>query len=365
MSSSRKRRGGTRSLTMALRSGPDSDRAVPEVVVVAGASAGVGRATARRFARGGAHLGLLARGAGRLDAAVREVEELGGTAVALPADVADPDAVEAAAAQVEEKLGPIDVWVNNAMATVYAPVSETTPEEFRRATEVTYLGSVWGTMAALRRMLPRNRGTIVQVGSALAYRSIPLQAPYCGAKAAIRGFTDSVRCELLRERSRVHLTMVQLPALNTPQFELARTRLPRHPKPISPIFQPEIAAEAIVWACSQRRREVYVGGSTGLAILGDKLLPALGDLYLARTGYEAQQTRDPVEESRPDNLFDCVPGDHGAHGIFEAESSRRSVQLWLTRHRDWLVSAGAGGPAGLVRRRRHARLGPRQDRRLR
>src|SRR5918999_87122 len=218
MSSSRKRRGGTRSLTMALRSGPDSDRAVPEVVVVAGASAGVGRATVRRFAREGAHLGLLARGAGRLDAAVREVEELGGTAVALPADVADPDAVEAAAAQVEEKLGPIDVWVNNAMATVYAPVSETTPEEFRRATEVTYLGTVWGTMAALRRMRPRDRGTVVQVGSALAHRGVPLQAAYCGSKHAMKGFTESLIAELRHVGSNVRVTMVHLPALNTPQF---------------------------------------------------------------------------------------------------------------------------------------------------
>jgi NAD(P)-dependent dehydrogenase (short-subunit alcohol dehydrogenase family) len=290
---------------------------------------------------------LIARSEDGLDAARAECRD----AISIPTDVANAEEVERAAAAVEDGLGPIDVWINNAMATMFSRFADITPDEFRRATEVTYLGTVYGTMAALRRMLPRDGGTIVQVGSALAYRSIPLQAPYCGAKAAIRGFTDSVRCELLRERSRVHLTMVQLPALNTPQFEFALTRLPRHPKPVPPIFQPEVAAESIVWACSQRRREVYVGGSTVLAILGNKLAPALGDLYLARTGYEAQQTHEPVEESRPDNLFDPVPGDHGAHGVFEAESSRRSVQLWLTRHRDWLVSAGAVALAAMARRR--------------
>jgi NAD(P)-dependent dehydrogenase (short-subunit alcohol dehydrogenase family) len=315
--------------------------------VITGASAGVGRATARAFARQGARVALIARSQDGLDAARAEC----GNAIAIPTDVANAEEVERAAAAVEDTLGPIEVWLNNAMATVFSRFVDITPGEFRRATEVTYLGTVYGTMAALRRMLPRDRGTIVQVGSALAYRSIPLQAAYCGAKAAIRGFTDSVRCELLRERSRVHLTMVQLPALNTPQFELARTRLPRHPRPVPPIFQPEIGAEAIVWACSQRRREVYVGGSTVLAIVGNKIAPTLGDLYLARTGYEAQQTQDPLGESRPDNLFDPIPGDHGAHGIFDAESSPRSVQLWLTRHRGWLVSAGAVALAALARRR--------------
>jgi NAD(P)-dependent dehydrogenase (short-subunit alcohol dehydrogenase family) len=316
-------------------------------VVITGASAGVGRATARAFAREGAKVALLAPSGDGLDAARAE----SATAVAVPTDVASAEDVERAASAVEDELGPIDVWVNNAMATLFSPFVDVTPDEFRRATGVTYLGTVYGTMVALRRMLPRDRGTIVQVGSALAYRSIPLQAPYCGAKAAIRGFTDSLRCELMHDRSRIHLTMVQLPALNTPQFELARTRLPRQPQPVPPIFQPEVAAEAIVWACSQRRREIYVGGSTVLAILGNKIAPALGDLYLARTGYESQLTDDPVEKNRPDNLFDRVPGDHGARGIFDAEASERSLQLWLTRHRDWLLSAGGVALAALARRR--------------
>jgi NAD(P)-dependent dehydrogenase (short-subunit alcohol dehydrogenase family) len=272
-------------------------------------------------------------------------------AIAIPTDVADAEQVEHAAAAIEVELGPIDVWVNNAMATVFSPFAELTAEEFRRATEVTYLGTVHGTMAALRRMRPRNRGTIVQVGSALGYRSIPLQAPYCGAKAAIRGFTDSVRCELLRERSRVHLTMVQLPALNTPQFEVGRTRMPRHPKPVPPIYQPEVAAEAIVWAASQRRREVLVGGSTVVAVVGSKIAPALGDLYLARTGFDAQQTDEHVEPGRPDNLFEPVPGDHGAHGVFDAEAKPRSLQLWATKHRDSLISAAALAAIALGRRR--------------
>ena len=330
---------------MALRSGPDSGRAVPEVVVVAGASAGVGRATVRRFAREGAHLGLLARGAGRLDAAVREVEELGGTAVALPADVADPDAVEAAAAQVEEKLGPIDVWVNNAMATVYAPVSETMPEEFRRATEVTYLGSVWGTMAALRRMLPRDRGTIVQVGSALAYRGIPLQAAYCGSKHALQGFLESLRTELLHEGSRVRVTMVQLPALNTPQFSWARTKLARKPQPVPPIFQPEVAAEAIVWAARHPRRELTVGWPSVKTVVGSKVAPGIADRYLARTGYASQQRDEPVEPGRPDNLFEPVEGDYAAHGAFDDQAKASSLQLTLTRNRGWL---GLGAAAGAL-----------------
>jgi NAD(P)-dependent dehydrogenase (short-subunit alcohol dehydrogenase family) len=306
----------------------------------------VGRATARAFARRGARLGLLARASDGLDVARAEVE----TAIAIPTDVADAHAVERAADLVEDELGPIDIWVNNAMATVFSPVAEVTPDEFRRATEVTYLGTVHGTMAALRAMRPRNRGTIVQVGSALAYRSIPLQAPYCGAKAAIRGFTDSLRCELHHDQSRIHLTMVHLPALNTPQFELARSRLPRHPQPVPPIYQPELAAEAIVWAASHRRREVFVGGPTVLAILGSKVAPALGDLYLARTGYEAQQAGKRVEEERPDNLFRPVPGDHGAHGVFDAEAKERSIQLWLTRNRGWLAAGGLA-LAALARRR--------------
>lgn len=328
---------------MALRSGPDSGRGAREVVVVAGASAGVGRATVRRFAREGAHLGLLARGAGRLDDAVREVEEMGGRAVALPADVADPEAVEAAAGRVEEELGPIDVWVNNAMATVYAPLTETTPEEFRRATEVTYLGSVWGTMAALRRMLPRDRGTIVQVGSALAYRGIPLQAAYCGAKHALQGFLESLRTELLHEGSSVRVTMVQLPAINTPQFSWARTKLERKPQPVPPIFQPEVAAEAIVWAAHHPRRELNVGWPSVKTVVGSKVAPGLADRYLARTGYASQQRDEPVEPGRPDNLFEPVDGDYGAHGAFDDQAKANSLQLTLTRHREWLGLAAAVG----------------------
>lgn len=315
-------------------------------MVVTGASAGVGRAAARAFALRGASVGLLARGSDGLDAARAEV----GAGIAIPTDVADADAVERAAEQVEAELGPIDVWVNNAMATVFSRFADLTADEFRRATEVTYLGTVHGTMAALQRMLPRNRGTIVQVGSALAHRSIPLQAAYCGAKAGVRGFTDSVRCELIHERSRVHVTMVQLPALNTPQFALARSRLPRRPKPVPPIYQPEVAAEAIVWAASRRRREVFVGGPTLLAIVGNRVAPMLGDLYLARTAYEAQQTPAPVEPEEPDNLFRPVPGDHGARGSFGDEAKERSLQLWLTRNRGWLA-CGSLALAALARRR--------------
>jgi NAD(P)-dependent dehydrogenase (short-subunit alcohol dehydrogenase family) len=288
----------------------------------------------------------MARGGEGLERAREEA----GQAVAVPTDVADAEAVERAAAAIEDELGPIDVWVNNAMTTVFSPFAALSADEFRRATEVTYLGTVHGTMAALRRMLPRNRGTIVQVGSALAHRSIPLQSAYCGAKAAIRGFTDSVRCELLHERSHVHITMVQLPALNTPQFQLARTRMPRQPMPVPPIYEPELAAEAIVWAASQRRREIVVGGSTAVAIAGNKVAPRLGDLYLARTGFDAQQADEPVDPARPDNLFEPVPGDHGAHGIFGDQAKTRSVQFWLTKHRDSLLSAAALAAVALARR---------------
>jgi short-subunit dehydrogenase len=317
------------------------------IVVITGASAGAGRATARAFAQRGAKLGLLARAGEGLD----RTREEAGASIAIPTDVANAEEVERAAAVVEDELGPIDVWVNNAMATVFSPFVDVEPDEFRRATEVTYLGTVYGTMAALRRMRPRNRGTIVQVGSALAYRSIPLQAAYCGAKAAIRGFSDSVRCELLHDRSRIHITMVQLPALNTPQFEVGRTKLPRHPRPVAPIYQPEVAAEAIVWAALQRRREVLVGGSTVVAVEGNKLVPWLGDLYLARTGAEAQQTDEPVEADRRDNLFEPTPADQGAHGSFDAEAKARSVQFWATKHRDSLISAAALAAIALGRRR--------------
>ncbi len=261
----------------------------PEVVAVTGASAGVGRAVAHAFARRGARVALLARDRDGLAGAAAEVEALGGRALVLPVDVADADAVDRAAASVEEQLGPLDVWVNDAMATILAPLHATSPREFERATAVTYLGAVYGTMAALARMRPRDRGTIVQVGSALAYRAIPLQAAYCGSKFAIRGFTDSVRTELLHDHSGIWITMVQLPAVNTPQFDWCLTRMPNHPKPVPPIFQPEIPAAAVYWAAHHRRREVWVGHSTLKAILASCLAPSLADRYLARTGYDAQQ----------------------------------------------------------------------------
>jgi NAD(P)-dependent dehydrogenase (short-subunit alcohol dehydrogenase family) len=319
----------------------------PAVVVITGASAGVGRATARRFARDGAKVALLARGRDRLDEARRELEGLGGRALVVQADVADFDQVESAAQKVEERLGPIDVWINNAMATVFAPVARITPEEYRRATEVTYLGSVWGTMVALRMMRARGRGAIVQVGSALAYRSIPLQAPYCGAKHALVGFIDSLRSELQHEGSRITLTMVHLPAVNTPQFSWARSRMPRHPQPVPPIFEPEVAADAVHWAAHHPRRELYVGWPTLKAIWGQKLVPGWIDGYLARTGYEAQQTQEQVAGDRPDNLFAPVEGDYAAHGIFDDRARDHSVELWGAQHR-WLLGLGAAAACALT-----------------
>jgi NAD(P)-dependent dehydrogenase (short-subunit alcohol dehydrogenase family) len=319
-----------------------------QVVVITGASAGVGRATVRRFAEEGASIALLARGRERLEATAREVEAGGGRALVLPLDVADHDAVEKAAEQTEQELGPIDVWVNNAMVTVYSPVARLTPDEFRRVTEVTYLGSVWGTMAALARMLPRDRGTIVQVGSALAYRGIPLQAAYCGAKHALEGFYESLRTELLHEGSNVRLTVVQLPALNTPQFIWGRTKMPREPQPVPPIFQPEVAAEAVVWAAHHHRRELFVGWPTVKAIVGNKVVPGVADRYLAKTGYDSQQTPEPVHPDRPDNLFDSAPGDVAAHGPFDDRARPRSLQLWATLNRRWLGAGAAAGFAALV-----------------
>jgi NAD(P)-dependent dehydrogenase (short-subunit alcohol dehydrogenase family) len=319
----------------------DRSRA-PEVVVITGASAGVGRAAVRRFAKEKAKIGLLARGVDGLEGARAEVEECGGRALAIPTDVADPEQVEAAADRVERELGPIDIWVNDAMVTVFSPFLEITPEDYRRATDVTYLGFVNGTRSALKRMVPRNRGTIVQVGSALAYRSIPLQSPYCGAKAAIRGFTDSVRTELLHSKSGVHITMVQMPGLNTPQFEWCATTLPKHPKPIPPIYQPEVAAEAIYFAAHHRRREVYVGRATVATILGERVAPGLLDRYLAKTGFDSQQTQEPIPKNRPNNLFRPLPGDHGAHGEFDAQSERHSPQFWADTHRGLLALIGIG-----------------------
>jgi short-subunit dehydrogenase len=310
-----------------------------KVVVVTGASAGVGRATVREFARQGADVALLARNAEALENASGEVESLGRRALAIPVDMADADAVERATLEVESRLGPIDVWVNNAMVTIFSPVALLQPEEVRRVTEVTYLGTVNGTLSALRRMQPRDRGIIVQVGSALAYRSIPLQAPYCGAKAAIRGFTDSLRTELLHSGSRVRVTMVQMPALNTPQFDWCRTHVSRRPQPVPPIFEPEVAARAIVWASRHSRRELYVGSSTVAAIWGNRLIAPLLDRYLARSAYRAQLAPEPIEPNRPDNMWEPVPGDRGAHGRFTGRSSADSGELWLTTHRTLLLAA--------------------------
>lgn len=324
----------------------------PRVVVVTGASAGVGRATVRAFAKAGADVALLARNEAALQAAAREVDSAGRRALVCPVDVSDASAVAAAAARVESELGPIDVWVNNAMVTVVSPVAQLRPDEVRRVTEVTYLGTVHGTLAALQYMLPRNRGSIVQVGSALAYRAIPLQAPYCGAKFAIRGFTDALRTELRHTRSRVHLTMVQMPALNTPQFEWCRTRMPHEPQPVPPIFEPEIAARAIVWAARHRRREVFVGGSTALAIWGTKLAPRWLDRYLARTGYASQQTSEPVPDGRPENLWTSPPGDHGARGRFSDRALHSSGMLWWSMNRNWVLGTAAAVTAGLLFTRR-------------
>jgi NAD(P)-dependent dehydrogenase (short-subunit alcohol dehydrogenase family) len=328
----------------------------PEVVVVTGASAGVGRATVRAFARRGAHIGLLARGEDGLEGARRDVESLGGKALVLPTDVADHQQVETAAQRVEDEFGPIDIWINNAMASVFSPIKEMTPEEVQRVTGVTYLGAVNGTMAALKRMLPRDRGVILQVGSALSYRAIPLQAAYCGAKHALQGFTESLRCELLHDKSRVRVTMVHPPALNTPHFNWVKSHLPRKPQPVPPIYQPEVAAEAIVFAARHNRREMEVGYPTVIVVEGNKLFSGLMDRYLARTGYDSQQRNEPIEQNRRDNLWEPVPGDHGAHGDFDDRAKDFSPQLWANTHRGWLALAGASlagvALAALLRKKR-------------
>ncbi|RJP79355.1 MAG: SDR family NAD(P)-dependent oxidoreductase [Candidatus Zixiibacteriota bacterium] len=315
------------------------------VVVVTGAGAGLGRAIARAFARTGARVGLIARDRNRLESARWEIGELGGQALVLPADVADAAQVEAAADEIERTFGPIEVWVNNAMTSVFSPFKEMTAEEFRRVTEVTYLGVVHGTMAALKRMLPRDRGTIVQVGSALAERSIPLQSAYCGAKHGIRGFTDSIRCELIHDKSNVHLTMVQMPALNTPQFRWVKSRLPHKAQPVPPIYQPETAAEAVVWASRQRKREVFLGLKTIQAFWGNHFIPGILDHYLARIGYQAQQTDEAEDPDRPDNLWNPVPGDFGAHGEFDDRATEGKFDLWLAKHWEtlglWLLGGAA------------------------
>jgi len=333
-------------MTIADSSRMNHDRRA-EVVVITGASAGVGRATARAFGRRGAYVALLARGRDGLLAAAREVEEAGGRALVLPTDVSRPLEVEAAASAVERELGPLDVWINNAAATVMSPVSEMRPLDYKRVTDVTYLGTVFGTMAALRRMRTRDRGVIVQVGSALAHRSIPLQSAYSAAEHAILGFTESLRCELLHDRSGIAVTLVDLPALNTPQFSFMKSRLPKRPQPVPPIYQPEVAADAIVWASQHPRREYYVAGSSVAAIVGNKLAPGLLDRYLAKHAYEAQQTNERADPLARTNLWVPVPGDHGAHGAFDAHAHGRSLQLWATQHRAAIAAGAAVVAVGL------------------
>jgi len=330
-----------------------------EVVVVTGASGGVGRAVAREFAKHGAAVGLIARGQAGLDATARDVSDLGGVPYAHLADVSDFDAVDAAASAIEERLGPIDVWINNAMTTVFAFLDDIEPSEYERATRVTYLGAVWGTKAALARMLPRDRGTIVEIGSALAYRGIPLQAPYCGAKHAMKGMFESLRCELRHRGSNIHLTMVQLPGMNTPQFDHCLSKMPRHPMPVPPIFEPEVAARAVYWAAHHRRRELYVGFPTVYTIIGNKLAPWLAERYLAKTAVDGQQTDQRFDGTAAANLFEPVDDDHdeGARGIFDDKSRRRSEQAWLSRHRlgsGLTAAAVAGGAAAALLARRRA-----------
>jgi NAD(P)-dependent dehydrogenase (short-subunit alcohol dehydrogenase family) len=322
-----------------------------QTVVITGASAGIARATARLYGARGAQVGLIARGQAGLDGAVTDVEQAGGAALAIAADVADFNQVDDAADRVEKTFGPIDVWINVAFSSVFAPFSQVRPDEFRRVTEVSYLGFVHGTMAALNRMRARDHGTIVQVGSALGARSIPLQSAYCGAKHAINGFTSSLRCELLHEGSNVKVTVVQMPAVNTPQFSWVRSRLPGKPQPVPPIYQPEVAARGVVYAADHPgRREYWVGASTVATLAANKLAPALLDRYLARTGYASQQTAQPVEPGRPDNLLEPVDGpdgtDHGAHGSFDDRAHARSAQLWMSQHPAISALAVGGTLAG-------------------
>ena len=316
----------------------------PRVVVVTGASAGLGRAIAHAFADRGDDVALLARGGDGLQASAEEVRRRGVRALAVSVDVADHAALEAAAEHVESQLGPIDVWVNNAMAAVFAPFLETTPAEFDRAVTVTFLGSVNGARTALHRMTRRESGHLIQVGSALAFRGIPLQSAYCASKHALNGLYDAIRAELLHEQSPVRVTSVHMPALNTPQFRLGRTKMPNEAQPVPPIYQPEVGARAVVWASEHRRREIWVGASTVGTILGNRIIPGLLDHYLGRTGYAAQQTSDPHDAEAPDYLFTPVAGDHGTHGPFDAVAHPRSAQLPLTLHRKRLL-AGLGALA--------------------
>jgi NAD(P)-dependent dehydrogenase (short-subunit alcohol dehydrogenase family) len=321
----------------------------------------VGRATARAFGKRGAKVGLIARGREGLEAAKREIESYGGEALVLPLDVSDENAVEQAAEDVERAFGPIDIWINNAMLSVFSPIMEMTAEDYRRVTDVTYLAYVWGTLAALRRMKPRDRGVIVQVGSALAYRGIPLQSAYCAAKHAVQGFHDSLLTELIHDRSNVRAVMVQMPALNTPQFRWVKSRLPRKAQPVPPIFQPEVAADAIVWAAYSGRREVNVGWPATKAIVGNNLAPGFADHYLARNGYEAQMIDEPEEPGRPDNLWSPLPGDHGAHGVFDDRSTNVSIEMELNKRRGWILGGAAAlllaAIARCIRPRKQARPG--------
>ena len=321
-----------------------------EVVVVTGSSAGVGRATAQAFGKRGARVALIARGRRGLEGARRDVEAAGGEAIVLPLDTSDHDAVDQAASEVEKTLGPIDIWVNNAMLSVFSPIMEMQPDEYRRVTEVTYLGYVWGTLAALRRMKPRDRGAIVQVGSALAYRGIPLQSAYCAAKHAVQGFHDSLRSELIHDKSNVRVVMVQMPALNTPQFRWVKSRLPRKAQPVPPIFQPEVAAEAIVWAAHSDRRELNVGWPTTKAVVGNNFAPGYADHYLAKHGFDAQMIDEPEDPKRPNNLWSPVDDDEdrGAHGVFDNRAIPNSVELELNKNRSWLMAGAAAVLVGAM-----------------
>lgn len=325
-----------------------SQTSEPPVVVVTGASAGVGRAVVRRFAQDKAKIALIARGREGLEGARRDVEQAGGQALICECDVADYAAVEQTAELIERELGEIDIWINAAFAGILAPFMDMTMEDYERVNRVTYMGQVHGARAALDRMLPRDRGSLVLVGSALAYRGIPLQSAYCGAKHAIQGFHDSLRCELIHRKSNVHVTMVQLPGVNTPQFDWIRTTMPKKPKPASPPYQPEIAAEAIRFAAYSRRKNVMLGWPTLQAVWGDRFASAMLDHYLAATGVSGQQSEEPVEPDRQDNLYHPVPGDRGAHGRFDDTARTRSTHLWATKHRASIVGAAAAIAAGLL-----------------
>jgi short-subunit dehydrogenase len=324
---------------------------MPRNIVVTGASGGIGRATAIAFGRRKDTVVLVARGKEGLDGAAAEVERAGGTAVVMSADVADPDQVFAVADSVEADIGPVDVWVNDAFTSVFSPFEKIRPDEYRRVTEVSYLGYVYATMAALRHMKPRDRGAIVQVGSALAYRGIPLQSAYCGAKHAIQGFHEALRCELLHERSNVHVTMVQMPAVNTPQFSWVLSRLPKHAQPVPPIYQPEVAARAVVHAAGHpSRREYWVGASTMGTLAANAIAPGLLDRYLARTGFKSQQTSHEQDPDAPENLWNPADGrdgrDYGAHGVFDDKSHYHDPQLWASQHHGAL--AAIAGTAAVV-----------------